>query len=183
MQSISVTRFINHYNDSLYRTTPGGQFELLPGGNIPLFSPDSGKYLISAWVNENTPCAIGYPHDVITIQTGSNVYKFHTSGPVIDGWQRFEGTFFVTGSAPNITVNLMAGANAAFYDDIRIQPYAAEMKTYVYDPTSMRLMATLDENNYATFYEYNDEGILTRVKKETEKGIMTIKESRSSYKR
>ncbi len=30
-------------------------------------------------------------------------------------------------------------------------------------------MAILDENNYATFFEYNDEGIEMRVKKETEK--------------
>jgi hypothetical protein len=41
-------------------------------------------------------------------------------------------------------------------------------------------MAELDENNYATFYEYDDEGTLTRVKKETEKGIKTIRETRSA---
>jgi hypothetical protein len=44
-------------------------------------------------------------------------------------------------------------------------------------------MAELDENNFATFYEYDDEGSLVRVKKETERGIMTIKENRSSYKK
>ena len=54
------------------------------------------------------------------------------------------------------------------------------MKSYVYDPVSLRLMAELDENNYAAFYEYDDDGTLIRVKKETEKGIMTIKETRSA---
>jgi hypothetical protein len=44
-------------------------------------------------------------------------------------------------------------------------------------------MADLDANNFATFYEYNDEGVLIRVKKETEKGISTIKETRSSYRK
>jgi hypothetical protein len=44
-------------------------------------------------------------------------------------------------------------------------------------------MAELDENNFATFYEYDDEGILIRVKKETEKGTMTIRESRTGVKR
>jgi hypothetical protein len=39
-------------------------------------------------------------------------------------------------------------------------------------------MAELDENNYSTFYEYDDEGNLMRLKKETERGIMTIKETR-----
>jgi hypothetical protein len=56
------------------------------------------------------------------------------------------------------------------------------MKTYAYDNRSMRLWAEMDENNFATFYEYDDEGILIRVKKETEKGIMTVKENRSTYK-
>jgi hypothetical protein len=54
------------------------------------------------------------------------------------------------------------------------------MKSYVYNPVNLRLMAEMDENNYATFYEYDDEGTLIRVKKETERGIMTIKETRSA---
>ena len=55
------------------------------------------------------------------------------------------------------------------------------MKSFVYDPVSLRLMAELDANNYATFYEYDDQGNLIRVKKETERGIVTLKESRSVY--
>jgi hypothetical protein len=57
------------------------------------------------------------------------------------------------------------------------------MKTFAYDDKTTRLMAEMDENNFATFYEYDDEGSLVRVKKETERGILTIKENRSSYKR
>ena len=44
----------------------------------------------------------------------------------------------------------------------------------------LTLMAELDENNYATFFEYDDDGTLIRLKKETERGIMTIKETRSA---
>ena len=40
-------------------------------------------------------------------------------------------------------------------------------------------MAELDENNYATFYEYDLEGNLVRVKKETIEGIKTLQENRS----
>ena len=54
------------------------------------------------------------------------------------------------------------------------------MMSYVYDPISLRLMAELDERNYATLYEYDEEGKLIRVKKETEKGIMTIQENRDN---
>ncbi len=185
--SITETRGIHYYETKLDSINSGGtQFYMLNGGAIPLFAPDSGNYLISAWVKENATCGTtGYKKDSIIVSYGgsSSVYVFHSKGPVIEGWQRFEGRFHVPKTATSINVDLVAGTNTAYYDDIRIEPFAAEMKTYVYDPFSLRLLATLDENNYATIYEYNDEGILMRVKKETERGIMTIKESRSSYPR
>ena len=56
------------------------------------------------------------------------------------------------------------------------------MKTYVYDYRTMRIMAALDENNYAVFYEYDDRGTPVRLKKETERGIMTVQETRSTLK-
>jgi len=68
---------------------------------------------------------------------------------------------------------------SAYFDDIRIHPFNGNMKSFVYDPITQRLMAELDENNYATFYEYDKEGGLVRVKKETEKGVYTIQETRS----
>jgi hypothetical protein len=44
-------------------------------------------------------------------------------------------------------------------------------------------MADLDENNYATFYEYDNNGAMNRVKRETNKGIVTISESKSGLKK
>jgi hypothetical protein len=44
-------------------------------------------------------------------------------------------------------------------------------------------MSSLDENNFATFYEYDAEGNLIRSKKETEKGIVTLSETRSTHKK
>ncbi|HTA81451.1 MAG TPA: hypothetical protein VK783_00825 [Bacteroidia bacterium] len=190
--SAVVFRSIAYYNgaiDSIDAATHD-KFILLNGGDLPEFSPDSGNYLLSAWVKEAAACGVaGYTKDSIVVRltggSSSVKYTMKPSGPVIEGWQRFESRFKVPGKnqANTIYVKLVAGTNTAYYDDIRIEPFAAEMKTYVYDPSSLRLLATLDENNYATIYEYNDEGILMRVKKETERGVMTIKESRSSYKR
>jgi hypothetical protein len=74
-------------------------------------------------------------------------------------------------------------AAPVYFDDIRIVPFNANMKSFVYNPINLRLMAELDENNYATFYEYDDEGTLIRLKKETERGIKTIKETRSAMLR
>ncbi len=67
-----------------------------------------------------------------------------------------------------------------YFDDIRIQPFNANMKSYVYDPINLRLVAELDPNNYATFYEYDAEGTLIRTKAETQEGIKTVNETRSA---
>ena len=69
-----------------------------------------------------------------------------------------------------------------YVDDVRILPFNAKMKAYAYDQRSRRLMAELDENHYATFYEYDDEGQLVRIKRETETGIQTVKEARNYLK-
>jgi YD repeat-containing protein len=50
----------------------------------------------------------------------------------------------------------------------------------VYDPVNLRFTAELDERHFATFYEYDNEGRLVRVKKETERGVMTIQETRQN---
>ena len=69
--------------------------------------------------------------------------------------------------------------NILYIDDIRLFPADGNMQSYVYDPSNYRLQATLDNNNYATFYSYDAEGNLFLVKKETEEGIKTIQVSRS----
>jgi hypothetical protein len=84
-------------------------------------------------------------------------------------------------NATGLTLILQASdMSTTYFDDIRIHPYNAEMKSFVYNAVNLRLMGELDENNYATFYEYDDDGTLIRVKKETEAGIQTIKETRSA---
>ena len=67
-------------------------------------------------------------------------------------------------------------------DDLKIMPSNANMKCYVHNNFNKRVVAILDENHLATFMEYSNEGKLTRLKKETSKGILTIKESRESLK-
>ncbi len=154
---------------------------------IPNFSPFKTKQMvISAWVKEGQTCAcVSYSHNQIQIiYSGSSTgpVTFIPSGNIIEGWQRYEGYFTIPSDASALTVKLKAtdDTTAVFYDDIRIHPFNANMKSFVYNPVNLRLMAELDENNYATFYEYDDDGTLIRVKKETERGIMTIKETRSA---
>ncbi len=148
------------------------------------------KMLISGWVKVGTanccfPATYDNGSNSISIgwdQSGwvSNVFK--PAGPVIEGWQRYEGVFDVQSNVPSITISLnnTGSSTPVFFDDIRVQPYNANMKTYVYHSSNLRLMAELDENNYSSLYEYDDDGTLTRVKKETQLGIKTITETRSA---
>lgn len=76
--------------------------------------------------------------------------------------------------------SLETTSGSALFDDVRIFPADGSMKCYVYDPTNLRFVAELDERHFATFYEYDNEGNLVRVKKETERGIKTLKETRQN---
>jgi hypothetical protein len=76
--------------------------------------------------------------------------------------------------------NLDDGTSYGYIDDIRIIPFQSVATTYVYDPVTLWLKAELDNNHYATFYNYDGEGNMTQVKKETVKGIVTIKANRTN---
>ncbi len=116
-----------------------------------------------------------------TDETVISTKEFHPKGNIIDNWQRVLGEFTIPNATAYLSVELVNDNQdiEAYFDDIRIHPVNGNMKSFVYDPVTQRLMAELDENNYATFYEYDKEGGLVRVKKETEKGVFTIQETRS----
>lgn len=153
------------------------------------------KYLLSGWVRESNADDSAdieqyknYEHAFISVSSYdingtliSQPYNFFASGDVIEGWQRIVGEFVVPQNIEDIQIDLnnVDKSKIAYFDDIRVLPTKGNMKSFVYDKTTQRLMAELDENNYGTFYEYDIEGGLVRIKKETEKGIFTIKETRS----
>ncbi len=62
-------------------------------------------------------------------------------------------------------------------DDIKMQYPFTQMNAYVYDTRTLRLVAEFDDQHFATFYQYNEEGKLVRKMVETERGIQTIQET------
>lgn len=160
----------------------------------PVFSPSANKkMLFSAWVREGgcgTPCLkTDYTNSNIQVWSGgincgldaSSQPTIKRVGTIIDGWQKIEGEFTIPARATNAEIRFINSNNQPMYvDDIRVHPYNANMKTYVYDPVSLRLVAQMDENNYASFFEYDEEGTLIRTKAETKEGIKTITETRSA---
>lgn len=161
--------------------------EDLPCENcIGSFAPEQDKpYLLSAWVKDGDapPSLISYVDPVIEVNfvgASASTGPLVASGLIIDGWQRIEKEFTIPVGTTDIEIKLNCLSGDCYFDDIRILPFDGSMKSYVYDPVTLRLSAELDERNYATFYEYDEEGKLVRIKKETERGVMTIQESKTS---
>lgn len=153
---------------------------------LPQFVPEAGrKYVISAWVKESSAplSTMDYLNSYLQVSfigSTASPISFFPEGQIIDGWQRIEGIIEYPADAVSIQIDPGVNSGISYFDDLRFFPYDGSMKSYVYDPIKLRFIAELDERNFATFYEYDEEGKLTRIKKETERGILTIQESKSS---
>lgn len=130
------------------------------------------EYLVSAWVKKtgNSP---------ITVTVNGKSVSYDDTKTNIEGWQQLMLTFTKGATDPVLTFT-----GSTFYmDDVRVFPNDGSMVSYVYDKDRLRLMAVLDNQNYATIYNYDLEGNLTQVKQETERGIMTLKSGRITTKK
>jgi hypothetical protein len=150
----------------------------------------AGGYTLSVWVKELLTEGTVYAGlgDNLQVNVNSNI---PAQSPIsvqpiistpIDGWRKFEFIFNIE-ETDQLEVVFMGGYWGAFFDDFRILPIESNINTYVYDKVSGRLTAKLDENNLATFFEYNNQGIPSQVKRETDKGILTISETKQSIKK
>jgi hypothetical protein len=158
-----------------------------------LLSLDSGKsYYVTCWVSVNNPnvltpkLADNLGFDImIKNKDGQLVLTtaFQPTGSIIEGWQQIRGTFTCPVNLALLEIIFKPGTlGTAWYDDLRLHPEKGNMKSYVYNLDDYRLRAILDEENFASFFYYDNEGNLYLTKKETEEGIKTITES-ISYQR
>lgn len=146
-----------------YTSTPKAYYPKLFDFNLD--NSTNNKYTYEVWVKGSSAPSITSP-----VGTTRVLDRVSNS---IDGWTLYRLTVTVN-DASTVTLTFPGGQN---YDDLRVYPSGANVKTYVYHPFRTYLMAILDENNYATYYEYNNRNQLVRLKKETEKGIITITEN------
>ncbi len=150
--------------------------------------PDE-KYVFEAWVREEDATALDTTYmdpqlkirftDGLDNQIGSE-HVFSASGPIIEGWQQISDTLTVPINAVRLNMDLFVETGQAYFDDIRVSPFNSALKTYVYDQQNMRLVAELDERNFATYYQYDEEGRMVAIKKETNRGIKTIQSTQQN---
>lgn len=149
---------------------------------LPKLPNGTKDYIFSVWVYDNQSATLT---PGIMLEVNGQTIQLERKA-VVEKWKLVEGKFTINANSEYIPFFLLIkpnGASNVKIDDLRIHPFDSHLKSYAYDEKTLRLMAEMDENNFATFYEYDDEGGLVRLKKETERGIMTIKENRSAKKK
>lgn len=149
-----------------------------------------GKYIVSFWLKNSNPASLdNSPFFNFNVKFTSSTPPISTSivsslekkSTIINGWQKFDYSFVMTGGPGTVQFEFTNTSTPAIYlDDFRVQPFNSTMECYVYDPYQLRLWAKLDDRNFASIIEYDNQGVQVRTKKETEKGIYTINEVRSS---
>lgn len=179
----NYVEFVPSNSKETYAPTAGIDDQIIP------FRPSPGDYVASMWIREENISGLDTSFDgsymvIETEDDNGNITRneLHPTGLIIEGWQRVEVKITIPTDAEILRIKFKTEATKAWFDDFRIFPYNGSMKSYAYDDRTLRLMAELDENNYATMYEYDLEGNLIRIKKETVRGIKTLQESRQYQK-
>jgi hypothetical protein len=186
---VAISGDVSHTGKKALKLAASGTLNInfwtsLPSGtDRSTFIMPKKKYLLSGWFYA------GQRSFTVTATTQSGVtLNTRVDERSIEGWKRFEVEILVTGSSipQTFTINLTSSdvseAPYIYYDDLRVRPFNSSFTSYVYDPLKFRLVAQLDDNNYASFYNYDEEGTLVQTKKETERGIVTIKTTRQHLK-
>lgn len=172
------------YTPPTNKSNPDCNLDFSPQSNISV----AQKFLFSFWVKESQLNKDG-DYTKLTADVLLNSISISTlvkKSPIINGWQKFDYEFTIPANSNPLPLRFLfqnTGNGNVFVDDVRVLPYNANMVTSVYDPYSLRLWAQLDDRNFATIYEYDNEGVLVRIKKETETGMKTIQETRNSFKK
>ncbi|MGD1847278.1 MAG: hypothetical protein ACFB10_17955 [Salibacteraceae bacterium] len=158
--------------------------DVIPPLRLMTDQPEN-KYLLTVWAKETNPPPANlanYNAAQVSITVPGITDLVEQRSAIIDGWQRIEITFNLPPTIPNgtaVQIQLGTGSDIVLYDDLRIQPYDSEMNSVAIDALQWRKMAQLDDRDFATSYQYDENGTLVRVIQETERGRQAISETRS----
>ena len=169
--------------NSITETFDQPRLKLAPDGQTK-------SYVLSMWISRDNENQRTYqPNSGSIVEVGKMVSGSFSAlsvtptvkyGKIVEGWQKIDIEFKWTSAEGNAVpaIQFASGSDHLYVDDIRISPKTGGLATYVYDPVKYRLAASLNVDNYATFFYYDEEGNLHLKKQETEKGIFTVTESR-----
>lgn len=149
-------------------------------------------YTAKVWVHANSPstCKLFAKY---SLNGGASVYKDiaknDPSNVAVGNWilMNLEFTIPETTSLTNniLQVGLLnpatGSAGDAYFDDFTFHPVDAEVGGNVYDKRTNRIIATLDNENYATLYNYDAAGRVISIYKESKQFSKFIKVADTEY--
>ncbi len=106
----------------------------------------------------------------LMVETGGNSFMASSTGINSDGWDLMTVNVNVPAGASDLSVKVRSNSGTCWFDDFRVHPVDASMSTYVYDRQTQQLRFTLDNENFYTEYQYDEQGRLVSVWKETASG-------------
>ena len=191
---INSTEYLTNVSLSKSKAHTGKQSMKITSNVVfdqPMLRLIKGKeYVVSMWVSTDNSKVKTFKNDLKDLvipgscNSVGNFDKFDeydiTYGKVIEGWQKIDLEFKTNDSQTILALQFNPQRYNLYIDDIRFSPKTGGISTYVYDPVKFQLRATLNVDNYATFYYYDEQGKLAIKKQETEKGVFTITESRGN---
>lgn len=92
----------------------------------------------------------------------------------INGWTLYESEITSFGSTSTITATISGSGKL---DDFVLKPVNATVTAFAHDVFNQRMMAKLDDNDFAMIFQYNPEGRMVRMMMETPMGVRTISEN------
>lgn len=157
----------------------------------------SGRtYRASVWVhNTSSPLAKismtltgKYKNSTVTVNSTVSIAKNDPSNITVGNWTLMTLTIDVPiaylESSGELKVYLSnTGSNTAYFDDLNFHPVDATFSGFVYDTKTGWLSAEVNNEDFATFYEYDAVGRIINVSKETILGISKVAETEYHFSR
>lgn len=161
-------------------------YKVSTSGNTGEFSTGR-SYRACIWVNKATINDVWMYVSLSGTYSGSSysqTYSSQDTEPLLSSgnWSLIYVDFPVpSGYQGSVQVNLSTGGVMSdpvtgFFDDFRLHPVDAQIQSFVYDPVTGRLTHVLDKNNIYTRFEYDNEGRISKVYRETKKGEIKLKQ-------
>lgn len=148
------------YNGSAYAQAMTGSYiyQLTTAGNKITGKPlENKKYLLSFWVSDSSQ------KPAVKIYNGGSLVSTVSYGYSLNhanGWTLY--TMYITPSSGH-HIQIQAGSNNTYIDEVRLHPADAMMTSYAYKPLWGKTSIT-SPSNYVTYYEFDAFGRVTNTR-------------------
>lgn len=174
---------------SMHLTTAGQKafiFNASASGNDPEMEKER-NYRASVWVKRETSNSLVNYVRLYYKENGTIISSTTDANPefVAGDWMLLNLDFKPSASASTIEVGLSCDINVSgvYADDFRVHPMVSSFSSVVYNPYTSEMVASLDGDNIATKYVYDEAGRVIKVYVETKDGFRLSSEKAINYKK